>query len=93
MHNIQHHQTSAQDDHTHLFLSASFHSRKIDIVLLNDTWVERVEVHHEDVRIPQTPLGLKDETTLVLVPSLLATRFALGVVITVGDFLRLVTTK
>ena len=43
------------------------HGREVDIVLLNDTGIQTVEVHDEDVFVPQAALRFEDETTLVLV--------------------------
>lgn len=58
--------------------------REVDVVLLDDGGVERVEVHDEDVAIPKTLGGLKDESSgeLLLGDSdlgqLLAGRLGLG---------------
>ena len=41
---------------------------EIDVVLLNDTRIQRIEIHDQDILIPQPTFGLKDQTTLVLVP-------------------------
>lgn len=53
---------------TYLLLNLAIHSRKVDIIFLNNAWVERIEIHDEDKLIPKTTLRLKHKTTLVLVP-------------------------
>ena len=41
-------------------------SRKVNVVFLNDAGVQRVEVHHQDVLVPESPLRLKDKTAFEL---------------------------
>lgn len=43
-------------------------SGEVDIVLLDDTWVQRVEVHDKDILVPKPSLRLEDQASLVLVP-------------------------
>ena len=45
-----------------------FDSGKVDIVFLDNTRVQRVEVHDKYVLVPETTLGFEDQTSLVLVP-------------------------
>lgn len=52
-------------DATHVLVVVPLHGRKVDVVLLDNTRVQRVEVHDHDVRVPESTLGLKDETSLV----------------------------
>ena len=52
---------------THLVVVNRLDGGEIDVVFLDDTWVQRIEVHDEDEFVPQTPLWIEDETTLVLV--------------------------
>jgi len=51
---------------TNLILDLAIHRGKVDIVFLNDTGIERVEIHDQDVRIQKPTLGLEYETTLYL---------------------------
>ena len=57
---------NSSGSHTHL-LDNGLNSRKVNVVLLDDTWIQRVEVHHQNELIPKTTLRLEDETSLVLV--------------------------
>lgn len=50
-----------------VFILDRLDGSEIDVKLLNDTWIQRIEVHHEDMSIPKTSLGLKDKTTFILV--------------------------
>ena len=67
---------------THLNLKR-LHSRKINVVFLDDTQVQRPKVHDEDVLVPQAALRVEYETALVLVP------LALGCLLAVAVFLLL----
>jgi hypothetical protein len=46
----------------------SINGRKVNIVLLDDTRVKRVEIHDKDKLIPKSPLRLEDKATFVLIP-------------------------
>lgn len=43
------------------------HGRKVNIVLLNDTGIERVEIHNQNELVPQATLGFKHQSALVFV--------------------------
>ena len=43
------------------------YSREIDIVLLDDARVQTIEVHDEDVFVPESTFGLKHKTAFVLI--------------------------
>lgn len=45
----------------------SLHRRKVDVVLLDDTGIQRVEIHDQDVFVPQASFRLEDQTTLILI--------------------------
>ena len=49
------------------YRSCPVHGREADVELLNDGRVQRVKVHDKHKLVIQALLGLKDETTLVLV--------------------------
>ena len=49
----------------YLILDLAIHSSKVDVVLLNDTWIERVEINE---LVPKTMLRFKNKPTLILVP-------------------------
>lgn len=51
---------------THLLILLALDGREVDIVFLDDTRVQRVEVHDHDVRVPQTTLWFEDKTSRVL---------------------------
>lgn len=52
----------------------SIDSREADVVLLDDTRVQTVEVHDQNETVIETFLRLEDETTLVLVLLFLVNR-------------------
>src|SRR4051812_42174873 len=52
-------------DQTHLWIIMPFNGREIDVELLDNAGVQGVEVHNENVGVPQTPLRFEDETTLI----------------------------
>ena len=52
---------------TYLILFDRFDGGEVDVKLLDDTRVQRVEVHDEDELVPQATFGLKHKTTFVLV--------------------------
>jgi hypothetical protein len=47
------------------------HCREVNVVLLDDAGVEGIEIHDQDVFVPQPSLGLEHKTTLILVALLL----------------------
>jgi hypothetical protein len=49
-------------------IRSRYHSGEVDVILLDNARIQRIEVHHEDILVPEPSLRLKDETTLVLVP-------------------------
>lgn len=55
--------------------------REVDVELLDDTRIERVVVHDEDVAVPQALLRLEDQTTLVLLAFDLDLRLLLAIVV------------
>lgn len=63
-HNEQPHQSKTNINFLHLRL---INRCEVDIILLNDTWIKRVEVHHQDITVPQTLSRIKDKTTFILV--------------------------
>ncbi len=61
-------------------------SSEIDVVLLNDTGIQGIEVHDQDELIPKATLWFEDQTTLVLV-SFRFRRFSVPVGVLVLGFL------
>jgi hypothetical protein len=66
-------------------LRQAFDRSKIDVILLDDTRVQRVEIHDKDVFVEKSALGFKHETTLVFV-SLAFTRLTATLAVCVACF-------
>lgn len=45
----------------------SLYGREINVVLLDNARIQRVEIHDQDILVPKATLWLKHQTTFVLV--------------------------
>lgn len=62
---------------------------EIDVELLDDAWVQTVEIHDQDICIPEPSFWIKDETTFVLVFLGLGCNLSSSVFSVLGFFLDL----
>jgi len=51
----------------HLIVFHWFDSSEINVVLLDDAGIQRVEVHNKDEFVPEPPLGHKNETSFIFI--------------------------
>jgi hypothetical protein len=71
---------------THFVEATSVHSCEVDIVLLNDAGIERIEVHYQDIFIPEPAFGFENQSTLILVALAFRRPFHLPRFVFVGSF-------